>query len=53
MRLKQSSNHERDVVVERLREFLRFNYVTTKELACGTTTAVQLRPMTTGVTARH
>jgi hypothetical protein len=33
MRHKQLSNHERDAVVERLREFLRFNYVTTTELA--------------------
>jgi hypothetical protein len=33
MRHKQSSNHERDAVVERLREFLRFNYMTGSQAA--------------------
>jgi transcriptional regulator with XRE-family HTH domain len=33
MRHKQSSNHERDAVVERLREFLRFNYMTGAQVA--------------------
>jgi hypothetical protein len=33
MRHKQESIEERDAVVERLREFLRFNYMTTAEVA--------------------
>ena len=33
MRHKQSSNHERDAVVERLREFLRLNYMTGAQAA--------------------
>jgi hypothetical protein len=33
MRYKQSSTDSRDAVVERLREFIRFNYVTAAEVA--------------------
>ena len=33
MRNKQSSNHERDALVERLREFIRFGYITGSEVA--------------------
>src|ERR1700747_2673492 len=33
MRHQQFSKHERDAVVERLREFIRFNYVTGAEVA--------------------
>src|ERR1700741_4179330 len=33
MRCKQSSTDGRDAVVERLREFIRFNYVTGAEVA--------------------